>query len=87
VTLGVIPAGLLGVSRSRDELVGSAISGGWAFGVGVFVDWASFKIRRDLPQRTQYFRVGLFAFPQLGQVLKDHSSPSLYDKNYSQHLQ
>jgi hypothetical protein len=87
VTLGVVDAGLVGSSGSERELVGSTVSGCLALGAGVLVDWSTFEIKRDLPQRTQYFRVGLFAFPQLGQVLTDHSSSTLYDNNYSQHLQ
>jgi hypothetical protein len=50
---------------------GSWITSGCFAGVGgAFPDVSSFATMSGLPQRTQYFRIGLFAFPQLGHVLK-----------------
>lgn len=39
--------------------------------VGVGLGVASLVEMRDFPHRVQYFRIGLFALPQLAQVLME----------------
>jgi hypothetical protein len=53
---------------------GSGVTGGSTGGAIVFGFFST--ERRFPPQRIQYFRVGWFALPHLGQVLIDFTSPS-----------
>ncbi len=80
MTLGVVDTDLGDTSGSG--LGFSTISVGLTDGVGVLAELSTFEVRRDFPQRTQYLRIGLFAFPQLAQVLIDHSSRVVRNLNY-----
>ena len=44
--------------------------------VGVELGLSSFSEISDFPHRVQYFRIGLFALPQLAQVLMENINPS-----------
>jgi hypothetical protein len=46
--------------------------------VGAGLGLSSLIEMSDLPQRVQYFRIGLFALPQLAQVLNEYSSPLIH---------
>jgi hypothetical protein len=46
--------------------------------VGAGLGLSSLIEMSDLPQRVQYLRIGLFALPQLAQVLNEHSSPQIH---------
>ena len=59
----------MGFTGSTRGFTTSTLSGISGSRVGVFVDSSTLEERRDLPQRTQYFLVGRFAFPQLAHVL------------------
>ena len=71
MTLGVVDTGLAGTSGSGYDF-DLSISDLLVASTGVFIDSSTFVVKRGLPQRTQYFLIGLFAFPQLAQVLTDH---------------
>ena len=44
--------------------------------VGAGLGVASFDMMSDFPHLVQYFRVGLFALPQLAQILIETINPS-----------
>ena len=45
--------------------------------VGVGLGFSSLTDMSGLPQRTQYLRIGLFALPQLSQVLIENFTPAI----------